>query len=71
MRFLTLLALAGAAVAMPAADLAARATPCMPTPVGTFTATRVYHTTVPTSPYLIDVTTLITWTQQSVCTTTA
>lgn len=29
----------------------------------TFTATRVFHTLVPTSPYLMDMTTLTAWTE--------
>ncbi|KAL1662132.1 hypothetical protein EV121DRAFT_289435 [Schizophyllum commune] len=49
-------------------DIEATKAPCHPTPVGTYTATRLIHTLVPTPPYLIEETTLVEWTQSSVCT---
>ncbi|TRM57507.1 hypothetical protein BD626DRAFT_514967 [Schizophyllum amplum] len=81
MRFLALLALAGLAIAIPtpSADPTpylsppsnphpSHSAPCTPTPVGTFTAPRIYNTFVSESPYLVERTTLVTWTQVSLCT---
>ncbi|KAI4520529.1 hypothetical protein K525DRAFT_203481, partial [Schizophyllum commune Loenen D] len=65
--FVSLLAFVGLAVAVPTPsgnpDIEATKAPCHPTPVGTYTATRLIHTLVPTPPYLIEETTLVEWTQ--------
>ncbi|KAI5826798.1 hypothetical protein K523DRAFT_248213, partial [Schizophyllum commune Tattone D] len=65
--FVALLAFVGLAVAVPTPsgnpDIEATKAPCHPTPVGTYTATRLIHTLVPTPPYLIEETTLVEWTQ--------
>ncbi|KAL1758483.1 hypothetical protein FB107DRAFT_258511 [Schizophyllum commune] len=68
MQFLVaLLAFVGLTVAVPTPssnpDIEATKAPCHPTPVGTYTATRLIHTLVPTPPYLIEQTTLVEWTQ--------